>query len=120
MSDILTLACIFEGSRDLKDRSKKLTFCTNEINPQQAANLQVLVQQFCYIAIKKEDFTKDQIDLINDLKSDYEDNTKTPSQRVRNCFFKLWQQNNEDYKDFNLYYAYHMEQIINYLKGKIL
>jgi hypothetical protein len=120
MSDILTLGVIFEGSRDLKDRSKKLTFCTNEINPQQAASLQVLVQQFCYIAIKREDFTKEQIDVINDLKTGYDDSTKTPSQRMRNCLYKLWEQNNEGYKDFNLYYQYHMEIFINHLKGKIL
>ena len=120
MSDILTLAVIFEGSRDLKDRSKKLTFCTNEINPQQAANLQVLVQQFCYIAIKKEDFTKEQINLINDLKSDYEDSTRTPSQRLRGVLYRLWEQDNQNYKDFNLYYQYHMEIFITHLKGKIL
>lgn len=120
MSDILTLAVIFEGSRDLKDRSKKLTFCTNEINPQQAASLQLLVQQFCYIALKKEDFTKEQIDLINDVKTEYNDSTKSPSQRMRNVLYKLWEQNNYGYKDFNLYYDYHMNIFIEHLKGKIL
>lgn len=118
--EILIIAAIFEGSRDLKDRTKKLQFVTNEVTPAQASQLQLLVQEFCYIAIKKEPFSRDEVNLINDLKTDFENTGKTHSQRLRAVLYKLWEQNNEGYKDFNLYYQYHMELFITHLKGKIL
>jgi beta-xylosidase len=119
-NDILILPAIFEGSRDLKDRSKKLTFCTNEINPQQAASLQVLVQQFCYIAIKREDFKSEEIEILNAAKTDFDDQTKSPSTRMRSVLYLLWKQDNNGYGDFQLYYNYHMNIFIGHLKGKIL
>jgi len=119
MSTIL-LPAIYEGSRDLKDRTKKLTFQTNEVTPQQASDLQVCVQQFVYLAVKPEAFTKEQVDVISNLKTDYDDFGKTPGQRLRAVIFRLWEQQNEGYKDFNLYYAFKMEGFINHLKSKLL
>lgn len=115
----LILPAIFEGSRDLKDKTKKLSFQTNEISPEQAANLQLCVQQFVYIAIKKEDFNKQEIDLINDLKTDYNDLGKTNAQRMRAVLYRLWEQENEGYKDFNLYYDYKTNLLIEHLKSKL-
>lgn len=116
----LILPAIYEGSRDLKDRTKKLTFQTNEISPEQASNLQLCVQQFVYIAIKKENFNKQEIDLINDLKTDYNDLGKSQAQRMRAVLYRLWEQNNEGYKDFNLFYEYRMNKFIEHLKTKLL
>ena len=119
MTEVIFIPVIYEGSRDLKDRTKKLTFQTNEITPEQAANLQLLVQNYCYLAIKRESFTKDEVDLINDLKTDYEDIGKTHSQRMRAVLYRLWEQSNDGYKDFNLFYQFKMEGFINHLKGKL-
>ncbi len=118
MNEIIFLPAIYEGSRDLKDRSKKLTFQTNEITPLQASNLQLCVQNFVYLAIKLEPFKKEEIDLIKDLKSNFEDTGKTPAQRLRAVLYRLWEQSNEGYEDFNLYYNFKMEGFINHLKGK--
>jgi hypothetical protein len=120
MSDTILLPAIYEGSRDLKDRSKKLTFQTNEITPEQASNLQVMVQQFVYLAIKLEPFTKEQVDVINTLKNDFDEFGKTPAQRLRGVLYRLWEQSNSGYKDFNLFYAFKMEELINHFKTKLL
>ena len=120
MSTTLLLPAIYEGSRDLKDRTKKLSFVTNEISPDQAANLQMMVQQFCYLAIKMEPFTKEQADVIASLKNDFDEFGKTHAQRLRAVLYRLWEQGNEGYKDFNLYYAFKMENIITHYKGKLL
>lgn len=120
MINTVLIPAIYEGSRDLKDRTKKLTFQTNEITPDQAANLQSMVQSFIYLAIKPEEFTKEQVSTINDLKSDYDDFGKNPSQRLRAVLYRLWEQSNEGYKDFNLYYQYKMEGFITHLKSKLL
>lgn len=116
----VAIPAIYEGSRDLKDRSKKLTFQTNEISPQTASDLQLMVQNFCYLLIKSEEFTKDEVDLVNNLKTDFEDMTKTHSQRLRGVLYRLWQQSNEGYKDFNLFYQFKMEGFITHLKSKLL
>lgn len=120
MRNILTIPAIYQGSRDLSDKSKKLVFQTNEVTPKQAAELQVMVQQFCYLAIKPEPFLKEQIELINDLKTDYEDTGKTPAQRLRGALYRLWQQSSEGYNDFNLFYQYKIEGFINHIKSKLI
>lgn len=109
----------YEGSRDLRDRTKKLTFGTNEVTPEQAAQLQMMVQEFCYLAIKMEPFTGEQQEVINDLKSDVDSFGKSPGQRMRGVLYRLWEQANEGYVDFNLYYQFKMEQLINHLKTKL-
>jgi hypothetical protein len=120
MADTILLPAIFEGSRDLKDRSKKLTFQTNEITPEQAANLQLCVQQFVYLGIKLEPFTKEQVDIISNLKNDFDEFGKSHAQRLRAVLYRLWEQGNEGYKDFNLYYQFKMEGFISHLKAKLL
>lgn len=120
MSEVIQLPAIYEGSRDLRDRSKKLTFQTNEVTPSQASSLQVCVQQFVYLAIKLEPFTREQIDLISNLKSDFDDMGKNHSQRLRSVLYRLWEQNSDGYKDFNLFYQYKMEGFINHLKSKLI
>ena len=117
---MILLPAIYEGSRDLKDKSKKLIFQTNEISPEQASELQVCVQQFVYISIKLEPFSKDQIDVITNLKTNFDDFGKTHGQRLRAVLYRLWQQDNEGYKDFNLYYAFKMDTLINHFKSKLL
>lgn len=120
MKEIILLPAIFEGSRDLKDRTKKLVFQTSEITPQQAADLQVCVQGYVYLAIKIEPFSKEEVDLMNDIKSDVSDIGKTHAQRMRAVLYRLWEQDNAGYKDFNLYYQFKMEGFINQLKSKLL
>jgi len=117
--ETIFLPAIYDGSRDLKDRTKKLVFQTNEVTPEQAASLQLCVQNFVYLAIKPEAFKKEEIELINDTKSEYDDFSKTPSQRLRAVLYKIWEQNKEGYKDFNLFYNFKMEGFIKHLKSKL-
>lgn len=119
MNNMIIIPAIYEGSRDLKDKTKKLTFGTNEVTPEQAANLQLMVQEFCYLAIKMEPFTGEQQEVINDLKSDIDAFGKSPGQRMRAVLYRLWEQVPEGYDDFNLYYQFKMEQLINHIKTKL-
>ena len=120
MKEVILIPAIYDGSRDLKDRTKKLSFQTNEITPKQAGELQVCVGQYVYLAIKSEPFLKEQIETIGELKADYDANSKTPGQRLRNSLYRLWQQEPEGYEDFQLYYNFKMEQMITYIKSKLL
>jgi hypothetical protein len=120
MEGIILIPAVYRGSRDLVDKTKNLTFQTNEITPDQAGKLQGCVQEFVYLAIKREDFSKSEVDLINDLKTDFQDVTKSPAQRLRAVFYRLWQQNSGGYTDFNLYYMHEIETLINHFKNLLL
>jgi len=47
------------------------------------------------------------------------DSKKTPSERLRAVLFRLWEQDNMNYDDFNLYYQYYMGRLIDNLKEKL-
>jgi hypothetical protein len=106
-----------ESIASRKDKTVRLTIGTQELNPNTAAEIFSLNQQFCYFAIKHESFMKSETELIDNLKADI--NGKTPSQRLRNILFRIYEQDNEGYKDFNNFYVAKMEQICEQYKNKI-
>ena len=116
---MIIIPAIYEGGRDLVDKSRKLSFRTGEITPEKVSELHTVIQQYVYLAIKAEPFMKEELDLINSLKSNFDDTGKTKSQRLRGAFYRLWEKKNEGYKDFNLYYDYKMDIIINHIKKQI-
>jgi hypothetical protein len=59
------------------------------------------------------------VDDIKDLPEIVTEETRTPSQRMRAVLFRLWETNPEGYTDFNPYYAFKMEKLINFLKEKL-
>lgn len=77
-----------------------------------------LNQQFCYLGMKKEPFSKDEADLIESLKTDL-DTLKTPSQRLRGILYRNFEQDNKGYRDFNTYYLAEMERICEHYKNKL-
>lgn len=44
---------------------------------------------------------------------------KTPSQRLRYVFYRMWQQNDEGFKDSESHYNYMMERLIDFYKEKL-
>ena len=107
-----------EAIASRKDKTIKLTLGTQELSPNQAAELFNLNQQFCYVAIKPEPFMKEETDLIGSLKADL-DNAKTPSQRLRGILYLNYQQDNKGYNDFATYYIAEIERICEHYKNKL-
>lgn len=101
------------------DKSWRLTFSTQELSPDDKKVLHEFAGEFCYLAIKKEDFKQDEKDLIETLKTDFDSPGKTPSQRLRGVFYRLWEKKPEGYKDFNLYYDFKMNLVIEHYKTLI-
>jgi hypothetical protein len=115
---MIKLSGIIEGISTRKDKTLKLSIGTNELSPEDAANIFQMNQQFCYIALKHEPFFKIEEDILNDLKTDFPD-AKTPSQRLRNILYRLFVSNDEGYKDFQTYYISKLETIISHYKSKL-
>ncbi|CAB5218822.1 hypothetical protein UFOVP215_39 [uncultured Caudovirales phage] len=114
---MIVLPAQIESIASRKDKTIRLTLGTQELNPNTAAQIFSMNQQFCYFAIKTESFFQNELDLVNDLKADI--NAKTPSQRLRNILYRLYEQDNVGYRDFNTFYISIMETICEHYKNKI-
>jgi hypothetical protein len=116
---MIILPAILESYRSLKDRTIKVIFDCNELTPEQMVGVAQSLQQFGYLAFKTEMFKQREKEAIEGLESSYEDKTKTHSQRLRAVFYRCWEQDQEGYQDFDSYYKYRMEEIINHFKAKL-
>lgn len=120
MSKFIILPAIFESIRSLKDRSYKLVFETNELSPDQLSSLGQHIQNPGYLAFNKDVFKKEMLDLLDSVKTDFEDMGKSKSERLRNVLYILWKQKNEGYEIFDDFYNAKMEKVITHYKLKIV
>ena len=116
---ILLISAILEKVETLKDKTAKLSFGTQELTPEKWGMLGGKVQEFVYLAIKSDPFKAEEAEFIDSLEAEYEDNRKSESQRLRAVLYRCWEQEPEDYADFNLYYKFKMEKLINHFKAKL-
>jgi len=115
---MILISGIIEGLSTRKDKTCKLVVGTNELTPSQMSDLFNLNQQFCYLGLKKEPFIKDESDLIESLKADF-DSLRTPSQRLRAILFRNFEQDSKGYKEFGTYYMAEMDRICEHYKTKL-
>ena len=115
---MILLPAQVESITTRKDKTIKLTIGTQELTPADAAKIFYLNQQFCYMALKPEPFTREESDLVNSLKADLS-NAKTPSQRLRGILFLNYQQDSKGFQDFTTYYASEIEKICEHYKNKL-
>ncbi len=112
------LSCTIAGIRSLKDGSVSVTLETLELSPGKAGELFSLRKKIAAVYISpKETMNQKEMDQVD--KIDPEIGGKTQSQRIRNVLFKLFEQNNEGYKEFDSYYKHKTELFIEHLKNKI-
>lgn len=115
---MIVLPAEIESIATRKDKTVKLTIGTQELSPDKGAALFGLQNALIYLAIKKENFSTNEVAELDKLKAD-DYGGKTPSQRLRNVLFVAWQQKSEGFDKFDLYYDFKMNQIIIHLKNKL-
>lgn len=108
-----------ENYRSLKDKSLRITFETNELNPQELLGIAENLGSFGYLAFKKEPFKEDERQMIEDLKTDFDDKKKSDSQRLRSILYLMWKKDSEGFETSAQHYQHHMERIINHFKLKL-
>ena len=116
---MLLIPAILISFRSLKDKTIKIEFETNELTPEQIMGLAQNSQAFGYLAFKQDKFKTEQLMIIDELKADYEDKSKTPSKRLRDVLFVAWKQTDEGYSDFEDYYRFKLDKFINHIKSKL-
>jgi len=116
---MIILPCTLENLRTLKDGSLKIQFETLELTPQDTLGLLENMNQFGYMAFKKEPFNEAEKKVIEDLETTFDDKKKSASQRLRAVLFLMWQNNNEGFDTSVRHYDHHMEKIIDHFKTKL-
>jgi len=115
---MIIIPSLLETISTLKDGTIKLVFETQELKPDDVGKLFSYRKGIGFLAFKPETFNEDQVKLIEDLKVDNFEGNKSPSKRMRNILFKLWEQDKSGYDDFNLYYTFRMNNLNEMLKNE--
>lgn len=116
---MLLTGAILSSFQSLKDKTLKVVFETQEATPEMLTKIAQLNQSFGFLAFKKDEFKQSEVDIIDNLKSDYEEKGKSKSQRLRAVLFRRFEQNNKGYEVFDDYYNYVMEKLINHYKDSL-
>lgn len=116
---LLTIPVYLDSLRTLKDKTLKIQFETKELNPQDLLALMENLNQFGWLAFKKEPFKAEEKEILEGLETGLEERGKTPSQRLRGVLYVKWTQNKECFDTFARYYDHHLEKIITHYKSQL-
>jgi len=117
----LLLAAQFVGYSNKRDKSVTLRFETQEMAPQQIAQIHAMLDEFgAFYFSGNGEITQAQKEELDALEKDVFDHPKTQSQRLRNVLFKLWKQTPEGFAEFPKYYEFHTNKIIEHFKNKLI
>jgi hypothetical protein len=111
------LSAYIENITTRKDRTVKITIGSQELSQGKAGELFTLLNNLAVVYISPKEIDQKEIDQVDKL--DPELDGKTQSQRIRNVLYKLFEQDNEGFGDFDAYYKNKTEKYIEHLKSKI-
>lgn len=117
MNGIL-LSAIIENIATRADGTVKVVLGCQEMSATRAGELMTLNRKLAAVYLSpKETVSQKEIDQVEAV--DPVMPAKTPSQRMRNVLFVLWQQSPEGFKDFDSFYKYKMEGYIDAIKENL-
>lgn len=87
------------------------------LNPDSMTKLMNLYNKLGWFTFNVHQIESEDIINLPELK---QDDRKSPSQRLRAVLFRMWEQDPYGYEDFNLYYQFYMEKLIDRLKDKLV
>ena len=123
---------VFEGGidniRTLADNTVRVSLGTPELSPETVGSMYGMLKQPGYVVISTRPISQKQLDAVETATIDREFENKTPSQRLRNVLYVLWEQQQPketspegvtSYVDFDLFYKRKMNELINFIKNKL-
>ncbi len=87
------------------------------ISPEAMKRLFELIDQPCWLSVNVHQIEAEDIVNLPPLR-DF-DQKKSPSERLRNVLFVIWQRDNGGHKAFDNYYIYMMERLIEHYKQRL-
>jgi hypothetical protein len=102
-----------------KDKTVKLIIGTQELPQSKAGELFSMQNNLinCYLSVNA--ISGEMMEEIDKVSVDMIETIKSPSKRMKAVYFLLWKQSNEGYEDFELYYRWKIEAVIDFLKNKL-
>jgi len=124
---------VFEGGidniRTLADNTVRVSLGTPELSPEIVGSMYGMLKQPGYVVISTMPISQKQLDAVETATIDREFENKTPSQRLRNVLYVLWEQQqpkevmsngSTQYIDFDLFYKRKMNEFIKFIKDKLV
>ncbi len=94
---------IIDGVKTMKDGSLKITLVTQELTPNQMAEIFLWINNAVSVELPTDGW-----------------DGKSPSTRLRNILYRYWEQNKKwEYKEFEIFYPVIMRQIWEAYKDKL-
>ena len=123
---------IFQGCLDnvrtMADRSLKVVLRTQELSPDTVGRLYSMQHEHGYVMLSTSPVSTEMVQLVEEAGQEAEFETKTPSQRLRNTLYRVWEterpteispSGQPDYVPFDLFYRREMETLISRQKERI-
>lgn len=117
MSTSISFPVIVSSLSTKVDGSIKVSLETQELSPKDSAVLFELRGATAWAIISPSEIKDEDVKLPTE-KADPAIGNKTPSQRMRNVLYRLWEQS-KDGVDFESFYRIKTSAIIEQLKGKL-
>lgn len=114
----LIIAAQVESVSTRRDRTVKIVIGSQELSPANAGELMGLANKLVAVYISpKETLTQAELNQVDAIDPEFPG--KSQSQRLRAVLFVLWQHAPEGYKDFDVFYKFQTEKIIDNIKSKL-
>jgi hypothetical protein len=115
----IILAAALSSYRPKADGSFSLSFGTYILSEE--AKIQIMKLHNAsgiLLFTDKDKVEQDDVDVIDNIDIEL-GNNKSQSERIRNVYYKIWEQDFKEHMDFKTYYINETNAIIKYLKGKL-
>lgn len=116
--ELLQIMAVISKVTTLVDGGTKVTIDTGELAPQQMTQLFGLKGKSGWLVFKENQISQEDIPEID---ADIIDKTKSPTKRLYNVLYVLWEQraDKSKYPEFEVYRVAKMEEIINSVKERL-
>ena len=101
------------------DKTWSITINTNELTPKTVSEISANLNSFGYLAFKEDSFKTQEIELMDSFKADYDDKGISPAKRLKNVLYRVWENDNHGYSDYEKFYDFEMTKITNHFKSKL-
>ena len=109
-----------ESVQTRKDKTLKITIGSQELDGKQMAELMSLNQTLAICYISEKSISNEEKQAIDNVTVEApKDFGKSPSQRMRNVMYKVWETTPTGVDNFDNYYDQQMERVIEHYKEKI-
>lgn len=106
-----------------RDNSIVIKLETQELSPDKMSELMRLHKNICYCMLKSVSIDNKDMEIIEQIELGGSEisfkSPKTSSQKLRNVLYLLWKQTENKNLNFDEFYSYNMEEIINSFKTKL-